>query len=858
MEPPPRSQEERDSNTPVTNLLSTGPVIAALAAQNRDKKSPPDKFKHSPPPSSHQQDFHRNSPRSRGAPTTHKLSPREREHLKVSSRAREEERGNKYYSPDDERKRYYNKDRSPNRLLRDFSRSPSDRKDISHRLGDKVDRRKDSVHRRMGKSDSRLLSPNRERSDKAPLEKVEIRHNEEDRRIEERKDRHRNKEEKLVRDEKLKVVEDRLVNVEKRKLNDEKQSSSVSPTKGRKETTESVKENENQTKLDTKLSKAEEKEKKKLEKKKKKKDKKERRNSQLSESSQNDTGGGDDEPKKKKKKQEKKDKKEKSKETNTAVSSEMREVSIGAVKDDYFSSQSPRSKSPVTDSKSRPEKSQATHLQFSPSLLPEPSKWEREDDVGDQNSSVEFPKDASETNGDAETVVTTDVLRKAESALFHNRGKHGHVLLPRKVMVETQRHKEMEAFRHREEMEDALIEQENKEREAKRKIQSIQITISSKKETDIGRKKLATPELGATESPESGKNNAPDPVVSNSRCISPAEKTTPAPKEKESNESISASNKPVKSETYHSVETIVANFKQSDVETKINAKLELKEEKVLVSSKDCAVESADSVSDKKITAVDSVSGKKITAVDSKEEGLEEGELLDEDIPQAPSVESLHLQVKSQLKSSQELVQSTLNELKRDSTLGNPVTKLPLSADSALQASGSQTHPKSLYGKISPPSESHRYHPYEDSHLRSPPSGPSSVRSQGSHYHTIEGKFHCFVDDPKAPFVPMLGAGGALVPSQQLAEDVATTKKRKKRKRSVSSSSSSTSSSESSSSSDSDDDSEEEKKKKKKRKKSKKKKRKAAKTSDDEAEGKSSKKKKKKDKKKKKKKKKSKE
>lgn len=168
VDPPPRSNDDRHSNTPVTNLLSTGPVIAALS--NKHKKSSSDRYRHSSPnPSSQRQDLYRNSPSYRGALPSSKLSPRERE--KASGRILEEEQSHKYVSSDEERKKYYSKERRPDRLARGRSQSPwcSDKKDIALRPGDKVDSCREGYHRASGILEFGLGSPSRERGTKRPL-----------------------------------------------------------------------------------------------------------------------------------------------------------------------------------------------------------------------------------------------------------------------------------------------------------------------------------------------------------------------------------------------------------------------------------------------------------------------------------------------------------------------------------------------------------------------------------------------------------------------------------------------------------------------------------------------------------------
>ncbi|KAK7086675.1 hypothetical protein SK128_025024, partial [Halocaridina rubra] len=108
-------------------------------------------------------------------------------------------------------------------------------------------------------------------------------------------------------------------------------------------------------------------------------------------------------------------------------------------------------------------------------LLPLPplSKWERDEDL------TLTPKGLVENKApEEERKVTDDILKRAENTIFSGRG-----LANRKVFLETQKQKDLE-----EKEKSPTPEWERLEtREAKRRGTSIQITISSKTESQIGR-----------------------------------------------------------------------------------------------------------------------------------------------------------------------------------------------------------------------------------------------------------------------------------------------------------------------------------------------------------------------------------
>ena len=162
-----------------------------------------------------------------------------------------------------------------------------------------------------------------------------------------------------------------------------------------------------------------EKEKKKRDKKKNKKEKKEKKEKKmLHESSHNETGTEDESGKKKKKSKKEKGERKKSKGHKMDKGAEMKEMHISeSLTEDQKlqeSSLQKRSSSPI------PER---------PSFLPELSKWERDDII----DSSEAP--AATDIVVRESVVTVDVLRKAESALIH--GGRSKVMLPRKMQYES-------------------------------------------------------------------------------------------------------------------------------------------------------------------------------------------------------------------------------------------------------------------------------------------------------------------------------------------------------------------------------------------------------------------------------------
>ncbi|XP_064120371.1 E3 ubiquitin-protein ligase RBBP6-like isoform X2 [Macrobrachium nipponense] len=114
------------------------------------------------------------------------------------------------------------------------------------------------------------------------------------------------------------------------------------------------------------------------------------------------------------------------------------------------------------------DESPTTHLP-----LPPLSKWERDEDL------TLTPKGISENKApEEEKKVTVDILKRAENTIFSGRG-----LASRKVFLDPQKQKEDE-----EQVRSPTPEWERSElREAKRRGPSIQITISSKTESQIGR-----------------------------------------------------------------------------------------------------------------------------------------------------------------------------------------------------------------------------------------------------------------------------------------------------------------------------------------------------------------------------------
>ncbi|XP_076053885.1 something that sticks like glue isoform X2 [Oratosquilla oratoria] len=111
--------------------------------------------------------------------------------------------------------------------------------------------------------------------------------------------------------------------------------------------------------------------------------------------------------------------------------------------------------------------------------VPELSRWERDEETTPTPKAL-----ASSKTEDDEKKVTTEVLKRAENALF-SKGMSGRGLTQRKVYLDQQKQRETEVRSPTPEWEKAET------REAKRRGPSIQITISSKFESQIGRPRLS-------------------------------------------------------------------------------------------------------------------------------------------------------------------------------------------------------------------------------------------------------------------------------------------------------------------------------------------------------------------------------
>ncbi|XP_066940064.1 E3 ubiquitin-protein ligase RBBP6-like isoform X2 [Macrobrachium rosenbergii] len=222
----------------------------------------------------------------------------------------------------------------------------------------------------------------------------------------------------------------------------------------------------------------------KLEKKKqdKKKRKKERRRaSQAStEASQGEISGDEGEDKRKKKKR---DKKRKAK--GLSAEEGLEDVGDKAVSENLSGSDPKEPDNTGLSASSAEKESEAALHERSPDPkpsdesptthlpLPPLSKWERDEDL------TLTPKGISENKApEEEKKVTVDILKRAENTIFSGRG-----LASRKVFLDPQKQKEDE-----EQVRSPTPEWERSElREAKRRGPSIQITISSKTESQIGR-----------------------------------------------------------------------------------------------------------------------------------------------------------------------------------------------------------------------------------------------------------------------------------------------------------------------------------------------------------------------------------
>lgn len=118
-----------------------------------------------------------------------------------------------------------------------------------------------------------------------------------------------------------------------------------------------------------------------------------------------------------------------------------------------------------------------------PLPLPQLSKWEREDEL------PVTPKGLVEKKApEEERKVTVDIIKRAENAIFSGRG-----LVSRKVFLDTQKQKEIDDRSPTPDWDRTEL------REAKRRGPSIQITISSKTESQIGRPRIGR---SAPSSPE--------------------------------------------------------------------------------------------------------------------------------------------------------------------------------------------------------------------------------------------------------------------------------------------------------------------------------------------------------------------
>ncbi|XP_071521063.1 uncharacterized protein snama isoform X2 [Panulirus ornatus] len=341
---------------------------------------------------------------------------------------------------------------------KDHERRDGDRKERLDERASKDDNKKDRESRRDRDGDRQVRNSRWDRSDTRSEREKESDKGKSDKhkgRSQEKDDRSRN----YSVDEK-----------------DEKRKS-----KQRDERPESHKEKDSGSKDTESISRSE---KKKHDKKKKKKEK--RRASQAStEASQAEVSGDEGEDKKKKRKREKKRKvKGHINENNKDMEGENQpleetkklsdtdgEPPPAAIADNVTALITETNSDTVPQYDGTPEADAMNEEIAAPLPLPQLSKWERDEEV------TVTPKGLAEKKvPEEERKVTVDILKRAENAIFSGRG-----LASRKVFLDTQKQKEIEERSPTPDWDRTEL------REAKRRGPSIQITISSKTESQIGR-----------------------------------------------------------------------------------------------------------------------------------------------------------------------------------------------------------------------------------------------------------------------------------------------------------------------------------------------------------------------------------
>ncbi|XP_045126566.1 E3 ubiquitin-protein ligase RBBP6-like [Portunus trituberculatus] len=235
----------------------------------------------------------------------------------------------------------------------------------------------------------------------------------------------------------------------------------------------------------------------------KKKKKEKRRASQAStEPSQAELSGDEGEDKKKRKKRDKKkkvkghysdakkdmeDTEEHPEETNKQTDTEPADAQFTMESE---TTETAPENPDLPPSESVPEMDAVSEKVSSPLPLPQLSKWERDEEA---SHSPSVPAEKSEP--EEERKVTVDILKRAENALFSSRG-----LACRKVFLEAQK--------QRDEERSPTPDWDRAElREAKRRGPSIQITISSKTESQIGRPRGGRADASSPERQEERKGS---------------------------------------------------------------------------------------------------------------------------------------------------------------------------------------------------------------------------------------------------------------------------------------------------------------------------------------------------------------